>query len=248
MTTKSPTISTTVATPLDAEALVRQVMAQIDTGKGKVSLAEAIGSVLNGQISHTAVRVEVPVVPEITDAHREALAKIPLIYGQVTPKIPRLLTKDEQKAIVEERAAIDVVLGLLATRKDTSIREALASHLDKVAEKDGLATDTTEKDSRGHYALKQDSPVEGTSVKISRSVSEPKPVISSKSIQEAHEAGLLSREDYLALTSLPEVAREFDEVKASKAIKKNKDLLFRLASATTQAAKTTTIKVSPYRG
>lgn len=238
----------TVATPVVTDEMVSRLLRIVDDSKGKVSFAEAIDQVLTGTVKAVAVVPEAPKPVPITEEHRAALTQIAEVYGRVAPSTPRLLNASELKAIVEERAVIDTVVSLLATRKDTSIREALANHADKVAERDALADDKTEKDAKGHYALKQDIPVPETALKVSRSVSEPKPVVSSKMLRDLWVEGVLTREEYLSLTTVPEVDRVFDEAKSRKAIKKNPALLAKIAAATTRAPKTTTIKVAKNSG
>lgn len=244
--TKAQEVPVTEVQSVDIKDLVRKVLAQVETGK--ISLGEAIAAVLDGKISIEDVTPVVPAVIAITEADQVALVAIVDQYGKVAPSTARLLSKAEQKAIVEERVTIDKILGLLKTRKDTSIRETLANHLDRAAERDGKVKESTERDSRGHFCLKQDEPVADTSLKISRSVSEPKPVVSSAELFKAYESGALTREEYLAVTVVPDVSRVFDETKARKAMGKDPSLLFKLANATTQAAKTTTIKCLPNKG
>lgn len=231
-----------------SDAVVAQMLSLIDASKGKLTFAEALEKVLSAEVKTVAARPEAVKPIPITEEQRAALAKIPEIYGKVAPSSARILSKAEAKDIVEERAVIDTVLGLLAARKDKSIRETIANHLDRDAETHLGADEHTEKDANGHYALKQDFPVEGTSLKMSRSVTDPKATVSSAMIEELHKAGVFDRAEYLSITSVPEVARNFDEAKARKAIKANPGLLSKIAQATTKPAKTTTIKVAPFKG
>lgn len=242
------TVEETGTTVVPTDATVAQMLALIDASKGKLTFAEALDSVLSGEVKTLAARPEAVKPIPITEAQREALTKIVDLYGKVAPSSARILSKEEQRQIVEERTVIDEVLGLLATRKDKSIRETIANHLDRVAEKDLGADEHTEKDRNGHYALKQDEPVEGTMQKLQRSVTDPKATVSSAMLLDLHVAGVLDRAEYLSLTSVPEVSRTFDEAKARKAIKANPGLLSKIAQATTKPPKTTTIKVVPNKG
>lgn len=248
MTTTAESQTAEVVEQRDPEALVDLVLQRVASGKGKVSFAEALADVMEGVTQAVQAQPEAVKPLVITEEHKAALSKIADLYGKVAPAKPRLLTHEEQRQIVEERATIDTILALLKTRKDTSIRETLANHLDKVAERDNLVEPGTEKDRNGHYCLKQDEPVEGTTVKISRSVSEPKPQISDALVHELWEKGVLTREEYLSVTTLPDVPRVFDPEKASKAVKKNPALLAKIHLATTVGNSTTTIKVNPNRG
>ena len=233
----------TVTAPAINDAVVARVLQIVDGSKGKISFAEAVAKVLDDAVAVEKVTPKAETPVPITDEHRAALARVVEVYGKVAPHTPRLLTAAEQRDIVDERQVIDTVLTLLAKRKDTSIRETIANHLDKVAEKDGVADKDTERDAKGHYVLKQSVPVPETSAALQRIVSEPKPSISNQLLHDLWQDGTLTREEYLSLTVVPEVQRVFDEDKARKAIKKDPALLAKIAKATTARAKTTTIKV-----
>lgn len=187
-------------------------------------------------------------IPVLTEAHLKALKTLPEVFARVTPSEPRMLTEQEQQALVAERDTVDLLLSLLKARKDGSLREHLANHLDRLAEEEGLASEGDVTDKKGHYFVKQDVPVEGTGRKVQRIVSEPKPRIDSAALLRMHEEGDLSREEYLSLTVVPEVSRVFDEPKARKAIKKHPHLLRKIAQATTRPDPTITIKVADDRG
>jgi hypothetical protein len=223
--------------------LVKGAMLEVE--RGKATFGEALVAVLGDRLPEAEVTPK-PVAPiKITDEHRAALTRIVEQYGLVAPETPRRLTLDEQVAIVEERETIDVILGLLAKRKDTSIREALANHLDRLAEEEAggpeaaRARHGVNKD--GHYTVKQDVPVDGTTHKIQGIVGEPKPSISNEALLSAYEKGDLTRAEYLSITR--ESLRVFDESKAREAIKKQPGLLFKIAKTTAKPAKTLTIKV-----
>lgn len=238
--------STEIATTPEMSALVKTAFLQIESGKA--TFGQALAAVLFGEMQHEQVTVSVSKPIKITDAHRAALEQIVQAYGQVAPETPRLLTDTEALALLAERDLIDTILGLLKKRKDESIREALANHLDRLAEAGAggpeVADDRFGKDKHGHYTVKQDVPVEGSGKKIQGIVGEPKPVVSSESLLDAHLRGDLTREEYLAITKVPEVGRVFDEEKARAAIKKNPEIFFKIARVTTIPAKTLTIKTA----
>lgn len=241
---------TTIAQPAVAvnDGTVAKMLTLIDASKGKMTFGEALDKVLSGEVKTIAARPEAVKPVPITEEQKAALAKVADVYGKVAPSSARLLTKDEAKALVEEREVVDIVLALLTTRKDKSIRETIANHLDRLAEKTLGADEHSPKDRNGHYAIKQDEPVEGTMSKMARSVTDPKATVSSAMLADLHAAGVLDRAEYLSVTSVPEVPRVFDEAKARKAIKANPALLSKIAQATTKPAPTTTIKVSPHKG
>lgn len=197
--------------------------------------------------STSADERQAPAAPTLTDQHLEAMIALPAIFGKVTPSQPRLLTEEEQVEVIKEREIIDTLLSVLKERKDNSLRETLANHLDLLAEEEGLVDEDTPKDKKGHYYIPMEAPVPGTGKKIQKIVSGPAPKVDSAKLLDLYEAGEITREEYLSLTKVPEVARVFDPVKARKAIRKNPALLGVLAQATTRPNPTITIKVAPHR-
>lgn len=190
-------------------------------------------------VARTSVKV-----PALTDQNRTDLKVLPEIFGQVQVSEPRALTDTEAKALVEERDVIDRLMLVLKKRKDETLRSNLANHLDALAEEAGLVTEDTPRDKDGHYIVKQDVPVEGTGRKIQRIVSEGKASVDSAMLERLHEEGVLSREEYLSLTSPPTVKRNFDPDKARKAVLKDPALLEKIAAAVKAPRKTNTIKVA----
>ena len=83
----------------------------------------------------------------------------------------------------------------------------------------------------------------GTGKKIIRTVSGGKPKVDAPALLAACERGDITREEYLSLTSMPECPRVFDPLKASKAIKADPSLLFKLSKAATPTRPVTAIKV-----
>lgn len=228
------------------QALVKAAAAQI--ASGKATLADVFAAIhgvnRDNEVAAVGQRTPPP-VPALTEDQITAIKRLPEVYGQVTPTTDRALNKTEAQRIVEERKTIDEVLTVLKKRKEESIRETLANHLDHL-----LIASTTEEerdlygtDAKGHFQIKQEVPVEGTDQKIQKTISDPKPHLSMAKVQEAHEAGLIDRPTYLAITKKPEVPRVLDEERLVKAIKKDPGLLLLLAQFTETPSKTTTIKV-----
>lgn len=225
---------------LTADALATTASQALDKNP-KATLADALVSAFTPEVtSHT---VKPPAVPVLTEEFHDALGLLPGLFARVTPKTTRALTPAEAGEIVREREVINIVMAVLTDRKDRSLREALAHHMDRVAEKDGLAATGDRTDRKGHYYVKHNAPAGESGKEIKKIVSEPKPTISSAALLDLHEKGQINREDYLALTSVPEVPRVFDEAKARKAAKKNPHLFGVLAQAVTVADPTITIKV-----
>lgn len=197
-----------------------------------------------------------PPVKPLTDAQRAALVALPTVYGCVAPTTSRELSEVDVSKLVEERQVLDVVLGLVKERKDTGIREVVAHHLDHLAERTGLVTPedvyqdvdgervlaakATGRDKRGHYLHKTEHVDPETGKRWARTISSGAPEVDSALLLAAHEEGVFDRAEYLALTSLPVVARTFDKTKASEAVRKDPSLLARLQEHAVVTPMTTT--------
>jgi hypothetical protein len=231
-------------TTAEQAALVRTALAEVE--RGKATLADVVKAVLGTPAAapEPAVEPAPPVPLSLSDKEKAALARLPEVYGKVMPTKARALTHPEAAAIVEEREVIDTLLKILKSRKDDSIREIIAFHLDSVAADE--ARTGAERDDKGHLLLKQEVVVDGTSRKFQRILNEGAPVMpSAADLLAEYEAGRLTRMEYLALTSVPEVPRVFDPDKARVAFKKDPGLLFRVARLAKPGKKTSTIKVAP---
>lgn len=238
-TTTSPTTSAELdSTPPEITALVSKAVEEI--ASGKIELSEVLA-----RLSDLAPTPAVPVVhvPAITESQRQALSDLPDLYGRVVPEGRRLLSEDELVDIVTERVAIDAVLAFAKKRKDESIRETLANHADLVAEVEREGDDPLPTDAKGHYAVKQEIPVAGTGKKVQRLVSGGKPELTSALLLAAVDSGVLTREEFLSLTKMPESPRVLDSTKVGVALKRDPGLLFRLAEVAQPVAPITTIKV-----
>lgn len=154
------------------------------------------------------------------------LTRLPEVFGKVNPTEVRELTDDEIAAIADERNVIDGLASLLKERKEDGIREIIALHFDKVAERTGLVKDDTATDDKGHYLLKQEQVVGDQ--KFSRQLSTKKPSLDGESLLAAYERGDITREEYLSCTR---EVRVYDETKTRAAFKKNPLLLVKLRKA-----------------
>lgn len=228
----------------DAEArakalsLVREGILKVQAGT--LSLPDLLGAVL-GEHSGGEVDKKPPVPKALTEEQKEALKRLPDVYGKVVVTADRKLTKQELAALVEERQIVDTLLAPLKARKDESIREVLSNHLDNVLSEEEQAAAV--RDAKGHFAVKQEVSVEGMAKKVQRSVSGGKPRLDISHIEELHEQGLIDRKTYLAVTRKPDLPRVLDEVGLHAAIQKNPSLFFLLASKAEPTTPTTTIKV-----
>jgi hypothetical protein len=203
------------------------------------------------------------VVPALSEPQRTALARLPEVYGKVAPSRPRPLTQPELVALHEERRLLAVIGDLVEQRKSAGIREVVASHLDKVAERDGRArpepevefvggephvvAEATPRDAAGHYLLDGEAPVPGTGEKFTRELRGGGLEFSSRALHAALKAGDITRAQYNALTVqpvLPPPPREFDEATARRSIAADPSLALALARyGTVPKKKTSAINV-----
>ena len=216
-------------------------------GKGKTTIADVWSSITTTpQPSAVVGERTAPTVKAITEAQRAALTRLPYVYGQVSPTKDRILSAEELREIVEERDVIDLILGLVKSRKDESIRETLANHLDHLH----LAEDhepgeecSHEYDGKGHVIVKQEVSVPGAGRKIQKTHTDPKPQLTAEGALRAYEEGAIDRKTYLAITRIPDVPRVLDEEGLVKSVKKDPNLMWALAKYTHTPNKTITVKV-----
>lgn len=221
-----------------ALALVRDGIAKVKAGT--ISLSDLMGTVVGEGATEVASK-KPPVPKALTEAEQKAIERLPKVYGSVIVTADRALTKKEAAALVEERAVVDTVLNVLKKRKEESLREVFANHLDNLLSKD--EKQAARKDAKGHYAVKQEAPVDGTGQKIQRSVSGGKPRLDIAHIEDLYEQGKIDRKTYLAITRKPDNPRVLDEAGLHAAIQKNPALFFLMASVAQPTTPITTIKV-----
>jgi hypothetical protein len=175
----------------------------------------------------TALAFPPVAAPVVLDAAtRTALNSLPEVFARVQPTERRALTESEIAALYVERDALAKSMATLRDRED-QIKEAIRTHLDVTAEKDGQAFPSatskhpaTPREESGHYLLaSRGKParvqVPGSNVAWSLEYREAKATVSGSLLDEMHAEGTVSREDYLAFTR---EVRVFDETKAAEAI------------------------------
>lgn len=234
---------TVLASDPEATSLVKKGITEILKDGSKITLADLFQTVLSPKTD--VVSKKPPVPQKLSEDALEAIKRLPEVFGGTVVTADRALSKAELKAIVEEREVVDKVLKAITKRKDESIREVLANHLDHQIPEDqreGMRTDA-----KGHYAPwdTQNVPVDGTDLKVQRSVSGGKPSLTIEAVEDLHEQGLIDRKTYLAITKKPDLPRVLDEEGLHKAIQKNPSLFFLLATKAEAKPPVTTIKVVP---
>lgn len=183
----------------------------------------------------------VPQTPILTDEDKEALALLPQVFGKVLVDERRTLEPQEIADLYKERETVKKVVEVLAGRADV-INENIRAHVDVDMEARGIAvpkdfvrsgtvlTEATPRDAAGHYIFaKKGEPtrvnIPGTNKAFSleyRAGKDGGVQIEANLLLDLYEAGKITREQYLAVTS---ERRVFDEEKATKAIVKDPSLL-----------------------
>lgn len=235
------------ATPMEVLAADPQVQSLVKAGiqkvvEGKISLSDLFQTVID-RPEGAVPDLRPPVPPKLTDEQKAALERLPEVYGKVVLTSIRKLTAKEAAALVEERGVIDAIIGVLEKRKSESIREVLSNHMDMILTDE--EKEQARHDAKGHWAVKHEDPVDGTGKKIQRSVSGGKPRLTVAHVNTLHEAGVIDRKTYLAITRKPDEPRVLDESGLHRAIQKDPALFFALGSVAEPTAPTTTIKVVP---
>lgn len=201
-------------------------------GASLLDVAETLIEPLSDETTSDVIPFpEVPKTPILTDSDRAALALLPSVYGKTLVTERRTLTGDEISDLHVERETVKKVLKVLEGRVDV-INENIRTHVDVEAVNAGLDPDAEGvlRDKDGHIILarpKQPTRVHipGTNQDFSlefRAGSHGGVVIESNHLLDLYEAGEITRDQYLALTS---ERRVFDEDKARKSIIKDPTLL-----------------------
>jgi hypothetical protein len=238
------TVST--ETTLYDSTVLTDALAKIE--RGDLTIAEAALAVRTaGTVAPAPRRTVVSFkVPAITEAQRDDLTALPGVYGSVVPTERRDLEPAEITALMQERERIDSVLAFAKKRKEETIRETLANHFDVAYEQSEDFDPETPVDPKGHYIftdeMEADAP--GTGKKFVMKASNPSPTIDNALLEQAFDNGDFSRSDYLSITSVPPVARVFDQQRAQKAIKANPALLGLIATAAKAGTPVNTLRIA----
>lgn len=175
----------------------------------------------------------------ITDEERDALARLPELFGQVCPTAPAPLTTDEADALLAERTLLATVEKLAKTRKD-DIRAIVSNALDAVLTESGDADDDTPRDTHGWFLVPGEvaGASNGRFVRTVRRGSASVDLDRLRELADDPDCELLDHDDWLALTRQ---TRVFDEAKAALVLRDKPELLRALAEATVPGTASTVI-------
>lgn len=202
-------------------------------GRGRVVLrkegadlkAVAAALVLDG-VPQDPEKIPAPAQVPMTDELAGALRVLPEVFAEIQPGTVRRLSDYELERLGVEQGAIDVILGVLGTRKE-AVKEAIRNHLAVQADAEGMVSEGIELDAKSRPIVAQPGkpqtlPIPGTNRMWSLEYRKPKVEIDTKYLDHLHAIGEISREDYLALTV---EKRVFDEDKAFRSMAARPGLL-----------------------
>lgn len=209
------------------------------TTNTSVSLVDLLKALSPAQVS-ASPPAKVPAPRKITDKQREAIERMPKVYGQVVPTERRALTEQEISTLLNERTTLDEVKKAAEARlKDITL--IAHNHLD--VEVDALPKKERSGfllDKDGHYIVAGRFSTEDTDVEFSRETRENAPSLPLSALESLEQAGQIDHKTFLAMTSQ---VRVVDEAKVMAAIKKDPTLLAKVASVTIPGTKGTSMYV-----
>jgi hypothetical protein len=205
--------------------------------KPGITVADLAAAVVPPREADPAVPpADFPKLPKsivLTETLKEALRKLPKIFGSVDIATRRTLTQDERTRLTEEAEVVRQLVTALTARKE-AISEIMRVHMDVQAEIDHYAASrlavapgaryaalATPRDQNGHYLLATSGNPHQVQVgarawsqEYSSGSAEPK----GAELEALHAAGAITRPEYLALTR---EVRNLDTEKMSAFIRRN---------------------------
>lgn len=224
---------TDAATDVDPYA---GTVSRLNEGK-IVSIADLVSEVAPPP-SVPSAPTSLPLPAVITDVQRQALERLPEVFGSVVPTERRALTAEESAALREERDVVDDVLKMVSSRKD-DITVTVNNHIDCLLEDEGVPDDVVVND-KGHYvAAKRVAAGDGKvwSREVRRPASTIDPAVL-RDLAEDPEVPEFTHQDYLAMT---EQVRVIEENRFMLHLKKNPHLLEVVARASSTPPPTASI-------
>lgn len=220
----------------ELDALVQQALVQINSGS--VSLADLLKALSPKQQS-APVPAVLPKPAEIAEKERAAMARVPDVFGQVVPTERRALEPVEVKALVIEKQTLDEVKKMAARRLD-DIVITVHNHLDVEIEEALEEANRPLRDEKGHYVSAGQAPAPGEDQQFTREVKNYAASLSLESLKLRENLGLLSHEDFLAMTTQ---IRVIDEAKIMQVLRKKPELIKDIAAATTAGKQGTSVQL-----
>lgn len=204
-----------------------------DLANGQIVTLADLKKALAKPAERPAPPVVTPLPAMITLAEREALERLPIIFGMVVPTEKRALAPNELTNLLVERQTLDVVEKMAAKRKG-DIRTTVVNHFDTLAKEAGVGEDTWT-DAEGHVLKAAHANVPGTKQCFSWEVRPGSGGdISDQALRDlaADPTSSFTHEDYLAMTSQ---VRVVDEPKFLLHLRKHPELAAEIAKAVSLA-------------
>jgi hypothetical protein len=197
---------------------------------------DALTRMLAGEAPQAEVPpAQPPKAVTVTPELRAALHRVSVLFGGVQPTEPRKLEEAEVKRITAEYRALAAVTVLLTSR-GKAIDEAMRHHMDAVARELGITGPlVADGVAKGHILAAKpgqpfEVPVEGLKDSWQQRLTTGSAELSMTGLWQLLDEGLITREDFNALTS---TVRELDESKVKRAVRRDpKRYLGILASIT----------------
>jgi hypothetical protein len=177
---------------------------------------------------------QIPLPPAITAKQREALDRLPAVFGSVVPVERRDLLPTEVTDLLIERDTLATIETMAADRKAAIRTTVLNAHDIRVEEViDAEGREEIERDKDGHYILKGDiRAVQGAGQKFAVEARSGTAAIDPKVIKQLADdpdQEWISHQDYLDATR---EERVFDEAKFMILLRKKPELIRALREAT----------------
>lgn len=222
-----------MTTTQDTEALsptdtVREDVVRKLAFSKSVTLADVLKEIAPKGAS--VVSKPVPLPPAISQAQEEALATLVQVFGSVVPETVRALSETEVGDLLLERRVLTEIETLAKDRK-SDIRTTVLNHLDTVYADDP----SIPRDKEGHVLIKDTVETPDDSECFSWEIRNSGGDLDEARLKALEEQGVISHDDYLAMT---EQVRVVNPNRVLEVLKAKPSLLDALAQATTPVTKT----------
>ena len=219
----------------DLQALTSSVVAEIN--KGTLSFNDLLKA-LSPQQTSEPVPAVIPTAKAITPKQSAAMEKVATVYGRVVPTERRTLEPVEAEALVEEKQTLDEVKKMATSRLE-DITVTIHNHLNVALEESGKAEGVL-LDGKGNYIAEGRVGGPGQEQEFAREVKNYAASLNIDGLKEAEALGLLSHEDYLAMTRQ---VRVVDEARVLEVLGKKPEVLAAIQHATVPGKKGTAVSL-----
>lgn len=200
----------------------------LDALRGGTLTLSALAKAIAPKAAPATPPATVPLPREISATQREAIERMPEVYGRVNPNSRRELEAAEIEDLIVERTTLDTVKKTAEARL-ADITTIAHNHLDVVIERTVPEDQRPPIDEKGHYIQAGRFGVPGQDKEFSREIREGSASLDTSALEALVESGDLTRKEYLSMTRQ---VRVVDEALVMLAVRKNPSLVKALAKAT----------------